>query len=118
MTPVSQFWQYVEEAMLDARHAKNEIEKRALLDLARTWTQAALKTEGTMNVLAGHAAKARATGGTLPVLPIPTKTVNAALATMTAGGQMRWNRLEQLGRLVWRPRDYQTVKPEGRSPGP
>lgn len=46
------FWQYAEEAMLAARHSKNEAENRAMLNLARTWTQAALKSEGTLGLLA------------------------------------------------------------------
>ena len=46
MSTTDQFWQYAEEAMLGARHSKNETEKRALLDLARSWTHAALQSEG------------------------------------------------------------------------
>jgi hypothetical protein len=36
------FWQYAEEAMRRADQSHNEKEKAALLDLARTWTQAAV----------------------------------------------------------------------------
>ena len=52
MSTTDRFWQYAEEAMLGARHSKNETEKRALLDLARSWTQAALQSEGTLVVIA------------------------------------------------------------------
>ena len=55
MSDSDQFWRYAEEAMLDARHAKNETEKRTLLDLARSWTQAALQSEGTLAVVASIA---------------------------------------------------------------
>ena len=48
MSNADQFWQYAEEAMLGARHSKNEREKRALLNLARIWTQAALESEVTV----------------------------------------------------------------------
>ena len=51
MTQANQFWQYAEEAMLGARHSKNETEKRALLELARSWTQAALQSE---SILVAH----------------------------------------------------------------
>jgi hypothetical protein len=37
-----QFWQYAEEAILSASYAKTDEDRRDLLDLARTWTQAAL----------------------------------------------------------------------------
>ena len=56
MSKVDKFWQYAEEAMLGARHSKNETEKRALLDLARSWTQAALQSEGTIVVTASQEA--------------------------------------------------------------
>ena len=42
------FWQHAEEAMLWARQSKTEREKRAFLDLARTWTQAAMNIEATL----------------------------------------------------------------------
>jgi hypothetical protein len=42
MSQTDQFWQYAKEAMLSACDAKNDDDKRALLDLARTWTQPAL----------------------------------------------------------------------------
>jgi hypothetical protein len=46
MSKADQFRQYAEEAMRWARQSKTENEKQALLDLARTWTQAALRSEG------------------------------------------------------------------------
>jgi len=37
-----QFWQYANEAYLSAYGAKTERDREEFLDLARTWTQAAL----------------------------------------------------------------------------
>jgi hypothetical protein len=37
-----EFWQYAKEAMISASRAETDDEKQGLLDLARTWTQAAL----------------------------------------------------------------------------
>jgi hypothetical protein len=45
MSKVDQFRQYAEEAMRWARQAKNEKEKQAYSDLARTWTQSAVQSE-------------------------------------------------------------------------
>jgi hypothetical protein len=42
MSKTDEFWQYAKEAVLSASYAKADDEKQALLDLARTWTQAAL----------------------------------------------------------------------------
>lgn len=42
MSKANEFWQYAEEAILSAHHAQSDEERRALFDLARTWTQAAL----------------------------------------------------------------------------
>jgi len=39
---MAQFWQYAKEAILSASYAKTDEDKQGLLDLARTWTQAAL----------------------------------------------------------------------------
>ena len=41
MSPYAQYLQYAEEAMLSARHSESAMERRGLLDLALTWTQAA-----------------------------------------------------------------------------
>jgi hypothetical protein len=42
MSQTDQFWRYAKEAMLSVCDAKTDDDKQALLDLARTWTQAAL----------------------------------------------------------------------------
>ena len=44
-TRSAQYWLYAEEAMLSARQSKSELEKQGLMDLARTWTQAAMQSE-------------------------------------------------------------------------
>jgi hypothetical protein len=43
MSETDQFWQYAKEALLSAGYAKTDKDKQGLLDLARTWTQAALQ---------------------------------------------------------------------------
>jgi hypothetical protein len=43
MSETDQFWQYAKEALLSAGYAKTDEAKQDLLDLARTWTQAALQ---------------------------------------------------------------------------
>jgi hypothetical protein len=45
MPTADQFWQFAEEAMRRVLLSKSEIEKQALMDLAHTWTQAALRSE-------------------------------------------------------------------------
>jgi hypothetical protein len=42
MSKTDEFWQYAKEAILSASLAKSDDERQGLLDLARTWTQAAL----------------------------------------------------------------------------
>jgi hypothetical protein len=42
MSQTDQFWQYAREATLSAFIAKSEDDRQRLLELARTWTQAAL----------------------------------------------------------------------------
>ena len=42
MSKTDQFWQYANEAVLSACYAKTDDDKPHLLELARTWTQAAL----------------------------------------------------------------------------
>jgi hypothetical protein len=44
MSKTNEFWQYAKEAVLSAGYAESDKERQAqaLLDLARTWTQAAL----------------------------------------------------------------------------
>jgi hypothetical protein len=43
MSETDQYWQYAKEALLSACYAKTDEDKQDLLDLARTWTQAALQ---------------------------------------------------------------------------
>jgi hypothetical protein len=43
MLITDQFWQYAKEATLSAATAKTDEDRQALLELARTWTQAALQ---------------------------------------------------------------------------
>jgi hypothetical protein len=43
MSITDQFWQYAKEAILSASYAKTEDDRQGLLELARTWTQAALQ---------------------------------------------------------------------------
>ena len=49
MPITDQFWQYAREAMLSACDAKNDDETQALLELARTWTSAALVERQSAN---------------------------------------------------------------------
>jgi hypothetical protein len=42
MSKTNEFWQYAKEAILSAYYAESAEERQRLLDLARTWTQAAL----------------------------------------------------------------------------
>ena len=50
MSEADQFRQYAQEALLWARQSRTEKEKRLLLELARTWSQAALESERTVVV--------------------------------------------------------------------
>jgi hypothetical protein len=43
MSKTDQFWQYAKEAILSAAAAKTDEDRQGLLDLARTWTQAAIQ---------------------------------------------------------------------------
>jgi hypothetical protein len=43
MSETDQYWQYAKEAMLSVCYAKTVEDKQDLLELARTWTQAALQ---------------------------------------------------------------------------
>jgi hypothetical protein len=45
MSEASQFRQYAEEALRGATASTNEKERRSLMELARTWTQAATASE-------------------------------------------------------------------------
>ena len=43
MSETDQYWQYAREAILSVGYATNDEERRDLLELARTWTQAAMQ---------------------------------------------------------------------------
>ena len=49
MSITDQFWQYAKEAILSASSAKTDEERQGLLELARTWTQAALLERHSIN---------------------------------------------------------------------
>jgi hypothetical protein len=49
MPITDQFWQYAKEAVLSASYAKTDEDRRDFLDLARTWTQAALLERQPVN---------------------------------------------------------------------
>ena len=51
MSKTDEFWEYAKEAILSASYAKTDDERQGMLDLARTWTQAALVGR---HVLADH----------------------------------------------------------------
>jgi hypothetical protein len=42
MSNTDEFWVYAKEAILSALHAETDNERQGLLDLAWTWTEAAL----------------------------------------------------------------------------
>ena len=49
MSKTDQFWQYAKEAILSASYARTDEERQGLLDLGRTWTQAALLERQPIN---------------------------------------------------------------------
>jgi hypothetical protein len=49
MPITDQYWQYAKEAILSACDAKTDDDRQALLELARTWTQAALVERQSIN---------------------------------------------------------------------
>jgi hypothetical protein len=49
MSMTDQFWQYAKEAILSASYAKSDEDRQGLLELARTWTQAALLERESIN---------------------------------------------------------------------
>jgi hypothetical protein len=55
MSKTDQFWQYAKEAVISTFYAKTEEERQGLLDLGRTWTQAALLERASAVGRAGHA---------------------------------------------------------------
>jgi hypothetical protein len=54
MSKADQFQEYAEEAMRWARQSKTEKERRALIELACTWTQAAVQSEQIFAVSDGQ----------------------------------------------------------------
>jgi hypothetical protein len=49
MPITDQYWQYAKEAILSACDAKTDGDRQGLLELARTWTQAALVERQSIN---------------------------------------------------------------------
>ena len=49
MPITDQYWQYAKEAMLSACDAKTDDDRQGLLELAQTWTQAALLERQSIN---------------------------------------------------------------------
>jgi len=47
MSVTDEYWQYAKEATLAACYAESDDEKQGLLDLAQTWTQAAMMERRT-----------------------------------------------------------------------
>ena len=47
MSKTDQFWQYAKEAMVSASRAKTAEDRQGLLELAQTWTQAAILERAT-----------------------------------------------------------------------
>ena len=45
MSRADEYWRYAAEALCSARQSKSEKEKQDQLDLVRTWTEAALRSE-------------------------------------------------------------------------
>jgi hypothetical protein len=51
MSETDQFWQYAKEATFSACYANTDKDKQSLLELARTWTEAALQSRSQGAVL-------------------------------------------------------------------
>jgi hypothetical protein len=49
MSKADQFWQYAKEATLSACYAQNGQDEQSLFQLARIWTQAALRERASMD---------------------------------------------------------------------
>ena len=49
MPITDQYWQYAKEAILSACDAKTDDDRQGLLELARTWTHAALVERQSIN---------------------------------------------------------------------
>ena len=50
MSTINHFRRYAEEAMLSAHQSKIQVEKEAFIELARTWTAAAVQSERVFDV--------------------------------------------------------------------
>ena len=59
MSKTNHFRQYAEEAMLSAHQSKIQDEKEAFIELARTWTAAAVQSERIFDV-SGNPPESRA----------------------------------------------------------
>lgn len=59
MSKTSEFWEYAKEAILAAAAAKTDEDMQGLIDLARTWTQAALQEQrcSSLSILSSPSAK-------------------------------------------------------------
>jgi hypothetical protein len=53
MSKTDQYWLYAKEAILSACDVTTDKDKEGLLELARTWTQAALQKRATANSQTG-----------------------------------------------------------------
>jgi hypothetical protein len=53
MSQADQFFQYAKEAILSACDATTDTDKAGLLELARTWAQAALQERASVNLPTG-----------------------------------------------------------------
>jgi hypothetical protein len=60
MSLTARLWENAEEAMLAAQRSKSASDKQVLLELARAWTRAALRSEGANNFFSSqHASISR-----------------------------------------------------------
>jgi hypothetical protein len=57
MSQADQFFQYAKEAILPACYAATDTDKAGLLELARTWAQAALQERTSVNLPTGGRAE-------------------------------------------------------------
>jgi hypothetical protein len=59
MAITDQYWQYAKEAILSACDAKTYDDRQGLLELARTWTLAALAERQSINLAPARLRRAR-----------------------------------------------------------
>ena len=67
MATVSEYKQYANECLRWATEAETEEDRKALFDLARYWTLAALRLEGVMRANDKEADTARIVGTNYPI---------------------------------------------------